>query len=392
MAYKSKKTLPRKKHYTKTKADKERDKEAVRVMLGGEPDDHEIEKLDQPVRYLLALDWYRQTCGYDEARTFLEDFLTDAKSKHLDAIRKVPDQWLNPTACWIARLMSRGAVLPPSSMPFFKKALVSMVDKAGAEVLAPTDADGNPIEKPKQEKATVQENIRGRASDLVAEIQGLIDDGVATNGWSAYQWLSSQQVSSKVASVIVERFRPILNELLEVANKTDAQLMEGYRHLTSKQLKLLIDFYQALIDDTNKFAAVNKKAKAPRKARTVSVEKKLKHFKYMKQSDEYKIASISPAQILEANELWTFNTSSRILTVYRTTAGDKLGIHRTAITQFEPKMSEAKRIGRNTADTLKYVLETGKIGLRKVMEGISSGPAPFSDRIHDKIILLRVVK
>jgi hypothetical protein len=253
------------------------------------------------------------------------------------------------------------------------------------------DGDGNPIEKSKTEKATVQENIRGRAAELISEIEGMIDDGIAVNGWSAYEWLTKNQASSVVASKLVDKFQPILHELFEVQQKTDKDLIEGYRHLSTKQLKLMIGFYQALIDDTTRYSSVNKKVKAPRKKKAPTVEKKLKFFKYMQKSDEHKLASIAPDKILKANELWTFNTTNNILTVYRTTNGDVLDVHRTAITHFEPKMSMSKRIGRNTEDVLKYVLESGKVQLRKVMDGISSGPAPFSDRIHDKIILLRAV-
>ena len=381
MARKSK-ILPKKKHYTKTKAEKDREKQVVKIALGNEPSDEELADVTQ---YSANLQWYNVCCDVKEHRAFLEGFLEEANNTHLDAIRRVPDVWLNLTACRIARMMSRGANLPETAVPFFKEKLAEMIKRADD---APTDDDTPPSGG---NRTTIQQNIRNKASDLVGELEGLIDDGVAINGWSAYKYLSENQVSSVVASKIIDRFQPILDELFQVQKKTDADLIEGYKHLSNKQLKLMIEFYQALIEDTEKFARVNKKVKAPRKARPITAEKKLKLFKYSKENLTYKVKSINPEKILGATELWTFNTSNRILTVYRASNGDTLNVHRTAIVNFDPKASMSKRIGRNTEDIIKTAVTGGKRVLNGLMESISSGPAPFSDRVHDKIILLRAM-
>lgn len=384
----ARRTVVKRKNYTKTKAQKDIEREAIKQWLGDEISDNDLPKLaTNPVMYSKALNWYRQVVDIKEARLFLESFLQKINNKHYDAICQVPDVWINSTACWIARLLSRGAKLPDSSIPFFKKALADMVAKSGAK----TDKDYE-SEQPIEQRPSIQANIRSKAGDLIFELEKMIDEGKAKNGFDAYKWLSDHQVSSAVASKIVAKFEPILAELLEAKQGEDKDLLEGYQHLSTKQLNLMVQFYQALIDDTNKVVVANKPVKI-RKARPRKPEQVVSKMKPMKVCEEFGITSIDPKKILGAQELWVFNTTWKMLTVFRAASPGGLDVNRTAIVGWDPRVSVAKRIGRNTADDLQYVLKGSKAQLRRMMDDIKmkkSTPNKINFRIADNIVLLRV--
>ena len=82
-------------------------------------------------------------------------------------------------------------------------------------------------------------------------------------------------------------------------------------------MKDRVVFFNKLIDDAQRYGNVTKKTRAPRKPRTISMDKKLKSLKYQKENNEFKIASINPEKIIGAQELWTFNTKYKIVTVFR---------------------------------------------------------------------------
>jgi hypothetical protein len=170
----------------------------------------------------------------------------------------------------------------------------------------------------------------------------------------------------------------------------DPQLKEGYSHLKKKQLDELIKFYHSLIADAERYGDVAKKVRKPRKPRPVSVEKKLKTFKYQKEDANFKIASVNPEKLIGCQELWTFNTKYKMITVLRAADRGGLDVKGTSIINYDEKTSVTKRTGRKPEVFVKKVMETGKIGLRKIMDEMKVA-APLSYRINENTILLRIV-
>jgi hypothetical protein len=120
------------------------------------------------------------------------------------------------------------------------------------------------------------------------------------------------------------------------------------------------------------------------------MDKLLKHFKYQKESTEYKIASISPDKIIGCQELWTFNTKNKIVTVFRALDRGGLQVKRTSITGFDEKTSLSRRTGRQTENIVDKIKNSGKIVLRKLMDELK-GDLALQERINENTILLKVV-
>jgi len=337
-------------------------------------------------QYGKALTWYNYMCTSSDAREYLETYLKNqARTQELKTLKRVKDTWIPTTAAWIARLISRGYALPEDARPFLEKSLKEALSKAQDEVEETTEE--------KKETPNIQQKIKDKASDLIGEIEGIVDEHIFKGGdmkFSLYDWLKANEVPAMYAPKIAEFYRPWLIELCEAHEGKDPDLKEGYKHLNKKQLEARIKFFNTMIEDCERYGDVVKKTRAPRKKKTVSVEKKLKNFKFQKESPEYKIASLPPERIVGANELWTFNTKYKTLTVFRAQGPAGLNINRSSIIGYDEQTSVTKRTGRKPEYFVDKVLNGGKIVLRKLMDEAKS-EAPLAFRINENTIILKVV-
>jgi hypothetical protein len=247
------------------------------------------------------------------------------------------------------------------------------------------------IERPKAYQPTIQERIKEKHSNMIGELEGMLDDGVITADWSMYQYLTKLGATPMSAMAIANKYRPVAAELLDVLTELeDEQLQEGYEKYTVEEVEDLVLIYQTIVDDCERFASVNKKITKARKKKPVSKEKLLKGFQYLASDNTYKIASIEPSKIIGAQELWTFNVKSKLLSVYRAVDRGGLSVKGTAILNFDEKTSTSKTIGRKTAERIESVLKGGKVVLRKLMDDIN-GKGVEPKRLNKQTVLLKVI-
>lgn len=351
--------------------------------LGPEPSFKKGE-VAEGVSLAIAYNWYNQMCDTEEAREYLETFLTAQNRKaDLKNLKKVPDNYLPRTCCWIARLMSNGVIVNDKTKIFFENRLKSAYNNCTTET--------KESEKPAMagERITIQDRITDKVNDFIGTIEHMIDK---EDRFSVYDIMQKEAFPAKFANRVVNYYQPIADEYKLLIKGTDKDLNEGYKHLTQKQKKEKLSFFQQIIDDASRYGSNMKKIRKPRKKRTQSLEKKLKHFKYKVEDTSLKIASCNPADIIGAQEVWTYNVSQKQLTVLRAIDRGGLDIKRSSIVNFDEKASVTKRAGRNTDDTIKSVTQGGKIILRKLMDEITSQKIDINDRMTSNTVILRVIK
>jgi len=322
-----------------------------------------------------AFNWYNYMCNASDAREYTEVWLKQqGRISELKLFKTVPDVWVSTTCGWISRLRNKGYKIPEVTSNFFEGAFADSLKKAKVAEVSDTP------------KVSIQQKMREKTSEIIGEIEELIDSG---EPFVMYDWLKTRNIPATYAPAIASFYAPWLSELIEAHEGKCPQLKEAYRHMTKKQLTERIKFFNTLITDAEKYAGVAKKTRAPRKPRVVSVEKKLKDLKFQKEDSAFKIASVNPEKIIGAQELWTFNTKYKILTVFRALDRGGLDVKGTSIVGYDEKTSCSKRTGRKPEYFVERVLNGGKIVLRKLMEE-TSGDATFAHRINDSTILLKV--
>jgi hypothetical protein len=343
--------------------------------LGDEP----IFADSQEVDLSKAFNWYSAMCSNGDAKEFMVTYLKNVgrfdEAKQFDS---VPDGWTPRTACWIARLTSRGVKVDAKVWEFFEDRLTKALTHS--TVVRVQGAEKAPV-------VSIQKRITDRANEIIGDIEQMIDEGKVG---SIYDWLKARELPALYSPMIVAYYTPILNELLDALSGSDPQLKEAFGKMPKKKLEAKIFMYNSIIEEAARYGQVVKKSRVPRKPRKVSVEKKLKGLKYQKEDATYKIASVNPEKVIGCQELWTFNTKYKTLTVFRASGRGGLQIKGTSIIGFDVTTSETKRTGRKPEYFIDRVMNGGKIVLRKLMEEIK-GDVNLANRINENTILLKVV-
>ena len=335
------------------------------------------------LEYMSGLSWYNYMATNAEAKEYLRDYLKNiGKVTEAKLINSLGDSEIPTTAAWTSRMISRGFKPDEATKTFLNdkiKECLSKINKQEAKVENTSSV------------VSIQDRMRERAHDILGEIEGLIDDYIYKNEeFSLYTWLQSNNIPAAYATSIIAKLSPVLDELLEVYDGEDPQLKEGYRSYKKSEIKRLIDFYNTMCEDAAKYANVTKKTRAPRKPRVPSTEKKLKSFKYQKEDNTFKIASVNPEKIIGSQELWTFNTKYKTISVFRALDRGGLDVKGTSIIKYDEASSITMRTGRKPEDAVKKASEGGKTVLRKLDQEFKNH-APLQVRINENTILLRVI-
>jgi hypothetical protein len=316
--------------------------------------------------------WCSYMVDLREAREWLDEYLAP---RGIDS-HKIPDKWLNPSVCYRARLMTLGVNFTKEQKNHLDASLYPMLTRQVEE-----------DEVVESLKPTIRERVLDKASDVIGELEGMLDDGIPDD-FAIEAWYRERSVSPTVARMVVAKLLPVLLELDDAIEGDDPQLIEGYRHMTMGALKDLRETYFQVIDKTQRLIDNEKKAKTPRKPKPVSVEKKLKHFVYLPYSKEFNVNSIQPDKIIGAQEFWTLNVRYKMLTVYRAEShGGQLDVERSKVTGFNRNDSHTYRLGRKASALIDAALNGSRAGLKKVITGLKE--APLQERVNENTILLR---
>ena len=334
--------------------------------------DEEPKNIQTNVDFAKALNWYHAMKDADDARGYLRDyFKTDKQASVI--INKIPEKLIPYTSAWLCRIaVTHNRELSPTE---WTKVNNDIQDAIGYN-------DEPAVEKPKADRPNIQDRIRERVSDIIGDVEHLLDQGMVVN---FYEWLQKNEIPAAHAKKISEFYLPVREELIEAIMGD----VEGYERYTKTQLKGRAGWLTMIINDCERYSGNVKKSRAPRKKKAITADKLLKNFKYLKESNEHKLASINPETIIGSQTLWTFNTGNNTLSVFNAVDRAGLSVNRTAITNYDPKTSKSMRIGRKTAERLKSVLTGGKIVLRKVQDEMNN---EVSERINISTILLKTVR
>lgn len=243
----------------------------------------------------------------------------------------------------------------------------------------------------KSPREAMKEQIDGYIGELEEEVDKFVL-GKYRSKFEIYKWLNKTGVKSPQAAAISEFYKPQLEELEAVQCKTDPDLLEGYSYLKKDELNRFIEFMKTLVEDSARWSK-NVKPTKTRKKRSRSVEQQVKHMKFKAEDPTFKVTSVDPSSILGASELWVLHTGYvKKIGVYRAIDRGGLQIHRSSIRNFDTDNSVEKRIGKNPDETIKKILEGGKVTLRKLTDTLKAKDEEPSGKINSNIVLLRVIK
>jgi hypothetical protein len=335
-----------------------------------------------------SLSWYSNQYGPKESKKYTIEYAKDNQySKDIVSKLNSADEELFKNLGFVCRMVSRGANIGIDKFNWIESRINAVIDyKADSFTSALS------VQQTLKPEKSIQDKIFEYATQYINEIEGHIDTFIKshTSEFKCYDWLKSNSIKPIYIIQIKQHYNPLLEELSDAINKKDDQLVESYSHWSKKDLKSFFEFVTGIIADCEKYTGNVKTIRKPRKQKSVPLEKKVASVKYQKESVEYKIASISPTQILGAQQLWVFNTKYKKLGVYFAKDEAGLGIKGTTIEGFDETSSICKTL-RKPEEVLPTVAKGKKTDLKKVMSTIKCKETQLTGRISSDTILLKTV-
>jgi hypothetical protein len=246
---------------------------------------------------------------------------------------------------------------------------------------------------------TIQDRLReaagGMSEELDSAIDSFITDPEAFNpkDIKVVNLLKGKGAKAAHSRIIKGYFQRSYNELMELASgNADEQLREGYKHLPRKNVKKLIEFYEAIMSACEQIAAEQKVLKKPRAAKVKPAEDIVKKLKFLVTDTKLGVTSVPPAGIIGASGVVVFNTKTRKIGYYiaKTSAG--LSVKNSSITEFTEKSTQ--KTLRKPPEQIKEFKEqnTQKRFETWFAKSVKTTETQLNGRFSEDTVILKVYK
>lgn len=378
--------LNKKEQYAAMKREKAADKKekrrelASKISGGSEP---ETDPFNYKVSLIRAFNWYNLNSDTKKCRGWVNDYLikTDRK-KLISTYNKISDFEFRSLG-FICRMKLRDQYLETQEEVYIENKLTDLLEMTKQEQPV-SDLIENLDKKPKiipVDKNSIE------AVRLSEGFEEAIDNFVINkkSDFNPLDYLKANEVPAAVSKKIGEFYKEMLNELVEVQEGKDKQLTEGYSNFTKVQLKKFIAFIESLVNACNQ-RIVSSKVRKPRAKKAVSPEKVVAKLKYMKEFVELNLKSVKPTSMVDANEVWLYNTKNKRLIVYKAAKDSKLSVKGTGITGYD--VSESVMVCLRKPDDFFKNTQLAKRALATSMKTIKTKPVAANGRVSDTMIIL----
>jgi uncharacterized protein (DUF433 family) len=243
-------------------------------------------------------------------------------------------------------------------------------------------------------KLTIQDHLREKVSECAGELEGMFDDFLAAGAKMSADWkpiaqIRGMNISPNMVGTIADVWKIKLAEFEEVLEGADADLVEGYSHLSKNQIKQCVKFIEQVIADCGSYVSIKKTERKPRAKKAANPVKVVAKFKYLREFEELKLKSVAATDLINASEAWLYDTAKRKL--IHVVADSHLGtftVKGSAIIAYDATQTVAKTL-RKPAEQLKLVMSGGKPAMRKEFTGIKATETKWNGRGNENLIILK---
>lgn len=366
-------------------------KGAETKYIGFEPEWHFQPTSENRLSKLAqAFNWYNYHYGKKDAKEFLCHYL-EHNHRKADAklMRGIPDSQIRLTPAWACRMTLVGLELTEHEQCIVDEQISQML-KIKQEIRK-TQAEKD--DDSAVQKLTIQDHLREKVIECCGEMEGMFDDFIDKGAkmsadFKPISLMRSLNISPNMINQVTAVWELRLAEFNEVLEGEDADLVEGYSHLTKNQLKQCVKFCETVINDCASYVQLKKVERKPRAKKAVSPEKLTRKFKFMKEFDELKLKSEAVTKLVGASEAWLYDTAKRKL--IHVVADSHIGtftVKGSAIVGFDAQTTVQKTL-RKPADQIKLVMGS-KPQARKEFEAIKATETKYNGRGNDNLIILK---
>jgi hypothetical protein len=337
-----------------------------------------------------AFQWYNYHYGKKDAKEMLCHYLehngrkTDAKT-----MRGIPDSQIRLTPAWVCRMTLLGLVLNEHEQGIVDDQISAMLRVKQEKKREQSEVDADTAVA----RLTIQDHLREKVSECCGELEGMFDDFVVAGAkmsadFSPIKLMRGMNISPNMTGTVSAVWELRLAEFNEVLEGADADLVEGYSHLTKNQLKQCVKFCETVINDCNSYVQLKKVERKPRAKKAVSPEKLTRKFKFLREFDELKLKSEPVTKLVNATEAWLYDTAKRRL--IHVMADSHIGtftVKGSAIAGFDTLATVQKTL-RKPAEQIKAVISGGKPAARRAFGEIKATEIKYNGRGNENLIIL----
>jgi hypothetical protein len=343
---------------------------------------------DRTSQLSAAFSWYNYFYGKKDAREMLIAYLeSHGRRADVRALKGVPDSAIRLTTAWLCRMSMVGLELTDTETVRLEGYIQEILTAREPEVVVVETV-------PVMAKPNIQDRLREKVSECAGELDGMFDEFVTAGAKMSADYkpimvIRGLNVAPQMISDIANLWKHKLAEFETVIEGKDAQLVEGYGNFSKIQMRNLVKFCEAVINDCGAYVQIKKVERKPRKVKSVPPEKRAAKFKVMMEFAELKLKGLPAASLVDKAEAWLYDTKKRkLIHLVADSHTQAFTIKSNSIIGFSTIETMQKTV-RKPADVVKSVQAAGKPAARKIYKDLSTTETPFNGRGTENLVILK---
>jgi hypothetical protein len=343
---------------------------------------------DRTSQLSAAFSWYNYFYGKKDAREMLVAYLEhNGRRADVRALKGVPDSAVRLTTAWLCRMSMVGLELTDTEQVRLEGYIQEILTAREPEVVVAEVA-------PVVAKPNIQDRLREKVSECAGELDGMFDEFVVAGAKMSADYkpimvIRGLNVAPQMISDIANIWKHKLAEFETVIEGKDAQLVEGYSYLSKIQMRNLVKFCEAVINDCGAYVQIKKVERKPRKVKSVPPEKRAAKFKVMMEFVELKLKGLPAASLVDKAEAWLYDTKKRkLIHLVADSHTQAFTVKSNSIIGFSTIETMQKTV-RKPADVVKAVQAAGKPAARKIYKDLTTTETPFNGRGTENLVILK---
>jgi len=342
---------------------------------------------DRTSQLSSAFSWYNYFYGKKDAREMLVAYLeSHGRKADVRTLKGVPDSAVRLTTAWLCRMSMVGLELTDTETVRLEGYIQEILTAREPEVVV---AEVVAVAKP-----NIQDRLREKVSECAGELDGMFDEFVTAGAKMSADYkpimvIRGLNVAPQMISDIANLWKHKLAEFETVIEGKDAQLVEGYGNFSKIQMRNLVKFCEAVINDCGAYVQIKKVERKPRKVKSVPPEKRAAKFKVLMDFVELKIKGLPAASLVDKAEAWLYDTKKRkLIHLVADSHTQAFTVKSNSIIGFSTIETMQKTV-RKPADVVKSVQAAGKPAARKIYKDLTTTETPFNGRGTENLVILK---
>jgi hypothetical protein len=326
-----------------------------------------------------ALNYYNDQHDNKEKKKWALNYIATFDPAITADLERVDDFYFRSYGT-LARLITREQVLSDAHMLRMGEMLNEIKSKIPKKVDQPKVVAAQVV--------SIQDRILEKAREVAGDIEGEIDDFIAAGCPKDYKLSTPiKSYGAPIVKYLSTAWVPLKKELEEAIEGDDAQLVEGYSNFKKVELKRFLAFIESIIQECQQRVVTAKAQRKPRARKAKPAGIVAGKVKYMNEFAEMGLKSEHPTKLVNADEVWIYNTKYRRLTVYKPADSGLLTVKGTTMINFDITTSISKTLRK--PEVIKDFASMGKRALNTAFKQLTTKPSKPNGRINEECIILK---